>query len=337
MRVPLPAAITTTSTGIDMLTFPAALRALSFLREAATSDLPTIIARPFDPAWRWLRRLMLCAAVGLMGLALGGCTAVRLAYGQAPSLAYWWVDDFVDLTDAQSSTLRKDIDGFFAWHRAQELPVYADRLKQWQTMAAQDTTAEQSCQQFDTVRAAYQRAAEHSIDAFARLAIGLKPEQHQHLIRHHSKSNKKFADEWLDDGVKAQKERLFDKALDRYETLYGDLNPTQRAYLKERAQVSAFDPQRVQAERQRRQADLLSTLKQAQAQPNQAASLLRQWHNRVLNSPDPSYAAYAKALIQEGCAQYAALHNTTSPQQRAHAVDLLRSYEDDLRALARPD
>ena len=128
--------------------------------------------------------------------------------------------------------LRKDIDAFFAWHRAQELPLYTERLKQWQTMATQDTTADQSCQQFDILRAAYQRSVERSIEPFARLALSLQPDQFQHLARHHAKSNQKFADEWLDDGEEARRSRLFDKALDRYETLYGDLSPAQRMRCK---------------------------------------------------------------------------------------------------------
>ena len=247
------------------------------------------------------------------------------------------MDDFVDLSDAQSSVLRKDIDAFFAWHRSEELPLYAERLKQWQTMATQDTTGEHSCQQLDVVLAAYQRSAERSIQPLTRLAVGLKPDQLQHLVRHYAKSNRKFADEWLDDGVQARKERLFDKTLDRYETLYGTLSQPQRTLLKVRTDASAFDPQRMQVERQRRQTDLLATLKQAQAQPAEAANLLRQWHARALNSPDASYAAYAKVVMRQGCDQYAALHNTTSPEQRAHAVGVLKGYETDLLALTRPD
>jgi hypothetical protein len=285
-----------------------------------------------------MARAMRCLTVGLaLLLALAGCSTVRLAYNQGPNLAYWWIDDFVDLNDAQSTGLRKDVDAFFDWHRAQELPSYADRLKQWQAMAGQDTTADQTCQQFEVLRAAYLRSVERSIEPFTRLAISLQPAQLAHLSQHHAKSNLKFADEWLDGGPQERQRHLFDKTLGRYETLYGELNPAQRAELKARTQKSAFDAPRVQAERQRRQTDLLATLKRAQAQPTQAAGLLRQWHARALTSPDPAYAAYAKGLIRDGCEQYAALHNTTSPAQRSHAVDTLKDYERDLRALLGPD
>ena len=321
-----------------MHTFPATTRGLNF-QEVATKAGQTAII-PSHPAGNicgWLGFALRGATAIVLLAALGGCSAIRLAYGQAPSLAYWWIDDFVDLTDAQSTALRKDINNFFAWHRAQELPLYVQRLEEWQTLATQDTSAEQSCQQFEILRAAYQRSVEHSIEPFARLALGLQPEQLQHLARHHTKSNQKFADEWLDDGEVTRHSRLFDKAIDRYETLYGDLSPAQRNALQARTKASGFDPVRVQAERKRRQADLLTTLKQVQAQPAQATALLRQWHNRVLNSPDPSYAAYSRAVIREGCEQYAALHNTTSAQQRAHAANTLNQYESDLIALQRTD
>ena len=321
-----------------MHTFPATTRGLNFHEVAANAGQTAIIpSHPTANIHRWLGFALRGAIALVLLAALGGCSAIRLAYGQAPSLAYWWVDDFVDLTDAQSTALRKDIDTFFAWHRAQELPLYVERLEAWQTMATQDTTAEQSCQQFDILRVAYQRSVERSIEPFARLALSLQPDQFQHLARHHAKSSQKFADEWLDDGEEARRSRLFDKAIDRYETLYGDLSPAQRNALQARTKASGFDPVRVQAERKRRQADLLTTLKQAQAQPSQATALLRQWHNRVLNSPDPSYAAYSKALIREGCEQYAALHNTTNAQQRAHAAKTLKQYASDLIALQRTD
>jgi hypothetical protein len=283
-------------------------------------------------------RALRAVAMGLaLMVALGACSTVRLAYKQTPTLAYWWIDDFVDLSDAQSTTLRKDINAFFTWHQTQELPEYANRLKQWQAMARQDTTGEQSCQQFEVLRAAYLRSAERAIEPLTRLALNLQQTQLEHLSRHHAKSNLKFTDEWLEGGPKKRQNRLFDRALDRYETLYGELNSSQRAALKARTQSSAFDPQRVHTERQRRQADLLASLKKAQAQPAEAAALLRQWHARTLTSPDPAYAAYAKGLIRDACEQYAALHNSTSPEQRTHAVETLQNYETDLRALLRSD
>ena len=318
-----------------MHTFPATTPGLSIQKAASQTDQKSIIAGlPGGPVQRWLRRWGRCIAAAVLLTSLVGCSAIRLAYSQAPTLAFWWIDDFVDLNDAQSTALRRDIDSFFAWHRAEELPRYTERLKQWQTMATRDTTADQSCQQYEVLKAAYLRSVERSIEPLTRLALSLQPDQLQHLARHHAKSNEKFIDEWLDDGPEARRNRLLEKALDRYEMLYGDLTPAQRNALQVRVKASSFDPQRVLNERKRRQGDLLATLKQAQSQPAQAASLLRQWHERVLNSPDAAYASYARALIREGCEQYAALHNSTSPAQREIALKRLKDHESDLLAMA---
>ena len=48
--------------------------------------------------------------LGLLSLVLVGCSALRLAYNQAPSLGYWWIDGYADLNDAQTSVLRRDIE-----------------------------------------------------------------------------------------------------------------------------------------------------------------------------------------------------------------------------------
>jgi hypothetical protein len=56
----------------------------------------------------------------------------------------------------------------------------------------------------------------------------------------------------------------------------------------------------------------------------------------VAHSPRPDYAAYSARVIQANCALAAQLHNSTSAAQRQHAIDKLKGWEGDLRALAQP-
>ena len=91
---------------------------------------------------------------------------------------------------------------------------------------------------------------------------------------------------------------------------------------------------RTQAERQRRQADQVQTVRQAQANPSKAAQSVRELMARIATSPTPGYPAHSQQLVQSGCAQFTALHNSTTPAQRARAVQTLQAYQDDLRALA---
>ncbi|MEX1166701.1 MAG: DUF6279 family lipoprotein, partial [Hydrogenophaga sp.] len=312
-----------------MHTFPAATSGPK-LQTHAASDLRGVGAIIARAIWR------LAAGTALV-LALGGCSSVRLAYNQAPNLAYWWLDGFVDLNDAQSAVLRDDLNGFFAWHRTEEIPLYVERLKQWQTLATQDLTPATACTQFEAVRSAYQRGIDRALPSLTRVALSLKAPQLDALARKHAKGNEEFEKEWLSGSPEERFQQRFDKASKRYADFYGRLSPAQTELLKNLRQRSGFDATRLQAERQRRQNDLVASLKQAQAQPSQAPNILRQWHERAMRSPDAAYAAYSAANVQDNCAQFAALHNTTSAEQRANAVKTLKGYETDLMALQRTD
>lgn len=291
-----------------------------------TSNKLTIIAR----------RIFLVA----LALVLVGCSAIRLAYNQAPSLTYWWIDGYADLNEVQTVQMRRDIDGFFAWHRGNELPGYISRLQQWQRLAQADSQTELVCTQFEAVRSAYLRMIDRSLEPMARLALTLTPTQLQHLQRKYAKNNQEYEKRYLRVSDEERLDNLMERALDRYETLYGNLTDAQLTLLRERIRQSPFDAQRVNVERLRRQSDLLKTLRDLQAEKGattaSAVLALRHWHDRVMQSPIPGFASYSDSLVRNGCEQFAAVHNTTSPEQRAHAVRVLKDYETDLRALAAP-
>lgn len=292
------------------------------------------------------RRILLALALATTLIVLGACSTARLAYNQAPNLLYWWLDGYMDFTSAQSPQARQDIDAFLAWHRSNELPTYARQLQQWQALATQDITPTQACTQFEAVRAAVQRASERGLEPLTRLAQQLSPEQQAHLQRHQAKSNESFEKDFVRGSPEQRLSQRLDKAVSRNEMLYGRLSPAQRELLQSSLQQSPWDAQKTQQERLRRQSDLLQTLQTVQALKNgngngngngavNAAALnaTRSYLARVLQSPTPGYSAYSQTQVQHGCNQFAALHNTTTPEQRANAVRVLKGYEDDFRAL----
>ena len=58
---------------------------------------PSFLKRPI------IGLLLLC-----LGL-LGGCSLLRLTYPQAPTLAYWWLDGYVDFTNAQTPRVQEQL------------------------------------------------------------------------------------------------------------------------------------------------------------------------------------------------------------------------------------
>jgi hypothetical protein len=283
---------------------------------------------------RALRRLVGAAAVLGVGLmALSGCSTVRLAYHQAPHLAYFWFNDQLNLQAEQTPPFKQNLERFFQWHRAEELPRYVARLQHWQSLARHDITPAQACTQFDFVRQAYLRGSERALAPLTQLALGLQAPQFKALASKHQRNKEKFEEEWLSGSTQEKLTRRVDKAVDRYEDLYGELTAPQRELLTELTRRSGLEPQRWLAERQRRHEDLMASLRQAQAEPARASQLLQGWHARVMQSPDTAYAAYQAERIQEGCQQFALLHNTTSPAQREHAIKTLKRYESDFASL----
>jgi hypothetical protein len=65
-----------------------------------------------------------------------------------------------------------------------------------------------------------------------------------------------------------------------------------------------------------------------------ARELMRAYLDRAITPPDPKARAQQDAMIQAGCRQFAALHASTTPEQRERAVRRLRAYQRDLQELS---
>ncbi|MBX3609543.1 MAG: hypothetical protein KF871_06555 [Hydrogenophaga sp.] len=294
-----------------------------------------VIGRGVRTAGAQVRRIMALALLTTAALAtLTACSTVRLAYQQAPALSQWWLNDHFDFTDAQATQVRGAIDTFYDWHRQSELPRYADLLRRWQDMARRDITASQACAQFEEIRDRVWRAGERTLAPFAQLLVDLGPEQIAALKRRQASSNQTFADDFLRGTPAERLARRLDEAVSRSERLYGRLNAQQRSLLSTGLAQSPWDAPLTQIERQRRQADLLQTIAQAQAEPEHAARLLRSHAEGLMVSPDAHYRAMSERAVRHACAQFAELHNSTTPEQREHAVAVLRGYEADLQSLS---
>ncbi len=273
----------------------------------------------------------------LAPLLLGGCSAMRFVYGQAPDLTYWWLDSYVDFSEAQSPKVREDLARWFAWHRGTQLPRYAQALGRMQPELMQDTTPAAVCRWWDELQTWRDALVEQALPAFSALALDLHPSQLDHLQRRFVKSNEEFRKDYLQDDPRERQREALKRAVDRAEMLYGNLDEAQRQWVAQRVAASPFDPQRWYAERQRRQQDTLQTLRSLAGQDlasEQAQTVLRAFFRRLAQSPAEGYRSYAAQLTSYNCEFAAQLHNRTSPAQRRVAQDKFKGWEADLRTLA---
>jgi hypothetical protein len=281
----------------------------------------------------FLRIIGLCAAA----LLLASCSAVRLGYNQLPDLTYWWLDSYIDTADAQTPRLRREIDALHQWHRASELPEYAHLLQKMQRLAPGPVTPEQACALFDEMRGRFDVLSARLEAPAVWLAQSLTPAQINHLALKFGKTNAEWQDKWLRGTAPERLERRLKQTVERYELLYGTLDPAQTEMLRT-ALARAGDPAPAWwAERLRRQQDILRTLRQLSAgnlPPEAARASLHALLGRLTTAPDPAVRAASDAALRENCAVFARVHNASAPTQRARAVETLKNYEADFRTLA---
>ena len=277
-------------------------------------------------------------------LALAGCGPLRIVYSQADLLIYRWVNGYVDFNGQQAPRAREAIDRWLAWHRTTQLGDYAELLQRAAAEVQHDTTGERLCRWVDELTVRADRGVERALPEAAALARRLTPEQLEHIAQGQRKAAKKLREEFQAPEPDERLERQIERATDRAEQLYGRLDAPQRKRLAEGLRASPFDAERWVAERERRQRDLLDTLRELRAQPAAAdgadargTGLLRAWWQRVQHSPDAAYRSDAERLQPYNCELAARLHNATTPAQRETARRRLQGWRGDLLHMARPD
>jgi hypothetical protein len=281
-----------------------------------------------------VRRII--AGLGL-AIVLSGCSTIKLGYNNLDEITYWWLDGYVDFSDEQAPRVRDDIRRLLHWHRTQELPRFASILRAMEQAAGNDITPAQACVYVDQVRARLDALAEQAEPAVVTLATGLSPEQLAHLARKYEKNNARYRNDWIDISADERDEKRVDQVAERGEMVYGKLTDAQLALLKRELKSSAFEPARILAERMRRQRDAMETLRKVAGQPisfDEAKRLMRGYLDRIRQPQAPAERAYQQKTIEESCRVFAALHNSTSANQRQAAGRRLRAWQRDLTDLA---
>ena len=286
--------------------------------------------------WRHSLRLISLLTVALM---LPACSAIKIAYNQAPELVYWYFDAYADFTDAQSLQVKADLTRLHAWHRQTQLPGYARLLQDAQRQVRGDISPSQSCVIFADVHGKLLAVYERAGPSVALWAASLDASQMQHMERRFAKGNATYREDFLEGTPEAVRTRRLKKAISRAEMLYGRLDDSQSAMLGRMINQSGFDAARSYVERLRRQRDALETFRLLTVGPaadkaDKAGRAVNGLMERSIRSPDASYRDYAEKLTTDGCKSFSELHNATSAAQRNKAAAILYGYEKDLTSVA---
>lgn len=294
--------------------------------------LPTFITRKLSTGTFLFR----AALIGLF-LLLSSCSMLRMGYNQGPHLLWWWLDSYVGFTHEQTPHVKKAIHDWFDWHRTNQLPEYAAWLTVLSSEIGDSATPEQVCSWSGKLRSTVAPALEHSLQLGAPLVSSLSEQQLLHIAQRYTKGNEEFRDDYLQPIAKERLQTSIQRTVKRVENLYGKINETQRRLIIDNLTASPFDPEAWLAERQRRQNETLSILRQLIAKPVETEHIvnsLRTIVEHIERSSDTDYRAYQIKLTEYNCAFIAHIHNSTSEKQRQHAYKKLKGWEADLLILA---
>jgi hypothetical protein len=276
--------------------------------------------------------VLICSAA-----LLTGCSSVQLAYNNAPALLQFQMDRYLNLDQAQEDLLSQELRALQAWHREDELPLYAQTLQQWAAKLDQPYTftaselLEKQAQLEQTLLVMGQESAYR----LAPLILTLSESQRQRLQSRFDRANAKYARENLEDPEAAQVKRV-ENVIERYTEWLGELTPQQQQTLRQWLEAQPSAAQLWAQERLARQQALLQLLADAQDLPSAEVAA------QELNNYFQSLSRYRIADLQAeresrqlALAELTAtMLNSMTPAQRLHLRDKLLSYASDFEALS---
>ena len=288
----------------------------------------------------WFRIITASLVAVAMSTILTGCSAVRLGYNKLPEIASWWLDSYIDFTDAQGPQAKVALQKLQAWHRNEELPAIAELLAQAQALAPQNITPEQACKIWEGAQIRIESFIQESGRLAAPIVSQLSAKQLKHLEKEWASRNEDWKKQWLQGTPDTRIKKRVDLAAERFNSFYGDLNTEQRQLLKQQFSQSVWTPEWGYQQRLKRQQDQMSALQAMSSEVTKPGMLLPQVEKMMqalmLQSVRPRDEAELSKQLQfeqRACQNLAQLHNTMSPAQRLKAQRKLKDYETDVREL----
>lgn len=286
-----------------------------------------------------MRRLLRHLAFVLVaGLLVQGCSAVRLGYGNADSLARWWIDQYLDMSPEQDALTRERLARLLAWHRKTQLPDYVSVLRQGQQFVAGQPTTADALSLADGLIRRGRTLAEQATPDIADLLATVSPEQIERMAERLAEKNADHAKEMqLADGESGQRKARYKRTLERTEYWFGDFSGEQKTALRRLIDGQPAGSRFWYEERLRRQREWLDLVRLVQRERpprERIMQWLRDYAARFDMPVDPARRLQALALRRASAELAVTIHALTTPLQRTHAELKLGDLMRDLGELS---
>lgn len=298
-----------------------------------TTTLLQISIRSTDGLARRYRLVRLLLVLVLLNL-LGSCSTARLGYSNADTLAYWWLDGYVDFSSSQKAKVKQDIAQLLSWHRTTQLPLYVQALTQMQSKLAANPSPIELEASFQQVEQFSQSVLLKALPELTDFALAMDASQKAHLARKFEKNNEDFRDKYLDLTPEKQAKARFKKVVKQADDWLGSVSRTQEAIIAN--YLDKHPPNYTQwlddsMARQRAVLQLLTQIQNEKPSREVAQAMVQR---AILANFEPAeqrtQAEASRVSIQQLMAD---IIRTSSQEQKAHAHKKLQGWIDDCKYL----
>jgi len=268
-------------------------------------------------------------------LVVTGCSS-KLAYNNLDWLVYWYMDDYVELTNRQEEVFDKHLDQWIDWHKSEELDQYLHQLRKLRMQAAGNKLDE------STIAWHLNQASEH-IDRLRKelapqlsaMAATLSDEQVIYLFAAIEKENREREEEHQEK-VEESREEWEESAVadiqEEFEERVGELNSEQMQIIRARVPyfASTFDNWMTYRRKMQKEARKLFATRHTNR--DFVAEL-----THLITHPDDyrseAYLKQRKNNREAYLAMSAELATSMTPAQKKHLLNYLDELIDDVEDL----
>lgn len=272
--------------------------------------------------------------VALAGV-LVACSFTRLAYNQADTAAAWMADDYFDLSGIQKTQFQERFGRFHEWHRAEQLPDYAQFMRTARTRVQDGLTPDEVLWFVDGIRARYRTMARQAAPDAAVMLATLTPDQVENLQRKWEKNNRKYVKEHKLNGTLEERQEFEAKRIAKhFREWLAPLNTEQeQRVLAAVREMPDLSRERYQ-ERLRRQQAFLELLSQRNDNPQRFQARLIEWLTAWERTRSPDYQKKLEAQWKQRAELFANLERMFTAEQRNTSMQRMASYAEDFTQLA---
>jgi hypothetical protein len=280
------------------------------------------------------RTIVATSAIAL----LASCSAIDsgafdVAYEHADWLLQKMSTRYVELDESQAKALHARLNRLHAWHRTQELPMYADLLDQAAERVARHLSKDDITWMIHSFEERRRVGAAAVSKELAPLLLTLSPSQQAQIAGAMTRDNAHFAKTQLAPDPAALSKERTKWLTGQVQRWTGKLTPSQLERMERVALATADFPAERLEQRRRWQAALLRSVRQYHDEVTLGAALTE----LLASSHTVADEGYLRAVAHyedEFTQMVLDLDRTLTAQQRTAAVTRLHTYSRRFRELA---